>query len=167
MDVSLSIGRCSWKISYRGGAVQVDGAVCRQFIGETNDSLNSFVDHERWAGGNPIVALQGCGLLVWVDLLAERQDVDLVIVDGLIRVGIRHPPWQSSSVTSGEGHCTKSGHSTYIFASLTGGIGSGWENSHVYAGLSQSLARTPLGRVAMTARAVPMLKCIPAPGVTR
>ena len=72
--------------------MQVNGTVRRDIVREANDSLNALVNYERRSWGNSIVTLESCRLLVGVDLLAQWQDVDLIVVNWLVVDRVCHPP---------------------------------------------------------------------------
>jgi hypothetical protein len=72
--------------------VQVNGTVSGDIVREAHDGLNVLVNEKRRTGRNAIVALEGCGFLVWVDLLAQGEDVDLIVVNWLACDWIGHSP---------------------------------------------------------------------------
>ena len=50
-------------------------------VDEANDRLAALFDQKGWSRRDSVIANENRAALVWVDLLAELVDVDLVVID--------------------------------------------------------------------------------------
>lgn len=69
-----------WRSTIR--SVEMDRTLANAFVDEPHDCFPSFLHHEGRAGRDAIIANECCSLFTGVNLLRERLDLDLVVIDG-------------------------------------------------------------------------------------
>lgn len=83
--VHIRAARTSRWETNRVRAVEMDGALVFGLVGEADNRFLALFDDESRTRGHPVIASHLCWLLTRVDVLFKRLDVDLVVVDWLVR----------------------------------------------------------------------------------
>lgn len=105
-------------------------------VREPDDSFASLLHNKRRTWRDSVVAKERCITLVGVDTLCQWLNVDLIVVNGLVRDWVGDSPGEFL-VNICFSYKTRV-NVTYILGVLTGGSGRGNWYRKVYSGLSQS-----------------------------
>ena len=79
-------------MAYRVGPVKVDRVGQPGMVGEADDGLSTTLHHECGPGRDAIISPESGIAPVWVDILGELLNIDLIIPDILSSDGVFEGP---------------------------------------------------------------------------